>query len=333
MTAVRRGRQRRWSRRGPPRPRPRRGVVAVVGPADRHLRARRGLPARAPQRPARRPAPTSPWSPAAAWSAVARWPWWPTSSASSPARSGVTPRAASPPPYAAPPPRACRCWRPRPPAAPACRRARPPSSRWSRSPEPIGDHKAAGLPYLVHLRHPTTGGVYASWGSLGHVTVAEPGALVGFLGPKVYEALNGDPFPAGVQQAENLAAKGVIDAVVAAEQLPELVDRSLRVLLDPAEPPSLPRRDPTALTPRHGLGVGRDHPTARTRRRARPAAARRRPTRCACAAPTRASATRPSSSPSPASTASPACWSARTATGRAPAGPWARRRCARPAAR
>jgi acyl-CoA carboxylase subunit beta len=114
----------------------------------------------------------------------------------------------------------------------------------------IGVHRAAGLPYLVHLRHPTTGGVYASWGSLGHVTVAEPGALVGFLGPKVYEALNGEPFPTGVQQAENLAAKGVIDAVVAAEQLPELVDRSLRVLLDPPEAPSLPRRDPTALTTR-----------------------------------------------------------------------------------
>ena len=44
-------------------------------------------------------------------------------------------------------------------------------------------HKQAHLPYLVYLRHPTTGGVFASWGSLGHVTVAEPGALVGFLGP------------------------------------------------------------------------------------------------------------------------------------------------------
>ena len=104
----------------------------------------------------------------------------------------------------------------------------------------IGDHRAAGLPYLVHLRHPTTGGVYASWGSLGHITVAEPGALVGFLGPKVYEALHGSPFPAGVQQAENLAAKGVIDAVVAAEDLPELVDRALRVLLDPPECPASP---------------------------------------------------------------------------------------------
>ena len=72
--------------------------------------------------------------------------------------------------------------------------------------------------------------------------MAEPGALVGFLGPKVFEALNGEPFPAGVQQAENLAAKGVIDAVVSSEQLPELVDRSLRVLLDPAEAPSLARR-------------------------------------------------------------------------------------------
>lgn len=105
-------------------------------------------------------------------------------------------------------------------------------------------HRAAGLPYLVHLRHPTTGGVYASWGSLGHVTVAEPGALVGFLGPKVYEALNGEAFPDGVQTAENLANKGVIDAVVPAEALPELVDLALGVLVDPATPSSLVRRTP-----------------------------------------------------------------------------------------
>ena len=65
-------------------------------------------------------------------------------------------------------------------------------------------HKEAGLPCLVYLRHPTTGGVLASWGSLGHVTVAEPGALIGFLGPRVYQALRGAPFPAGVQVSENL---------------------------------------------------------------------------------------------------------------------------------
>ena len=46
-------------------------------------------------------------------------------------------------------------------------------------------HERAHLPYLVYLRHPTTGGVFASWGSLGHVTIAQPGALVGFLGPRV----------------------------------------------------------------------------------------------------------------------------------------------------
>jgi len=112
-------------------------------------------------------------------------------------------------------------------------------------------HRASGLPYLVYLRHPTTGGVYASWGSLAHVTVAEPGALIGFLGPKVYQALNGTPFPEGVQTAENLAAKGVIDAVVAAEDLPELVDRALSTLVDRPARGHLPRRtDPPAESPR-----------------------------------------------------------------------------------
>lgn len=104
------------------------------------------------------------------------------------------------------------------------------------------DHRAAGLPYLVHLRHPTTGGVFASWGSLGHVTVAEPGALIGFLGPKVYQALHGEPFPPGVQTAENLAAHGVIDGVVETTDLPFLLDRALGVLVDPPVAPALPRR-------------------------------------------------------------------------------------------
>jgi acyl-CoA carboxylase subunit beta len=103
-------------------------------------------------------------------------------------------------------------------------------------------HRAAGLPYLAYLRHPTTGGVYASWGSLAHITVAEPHALVGFLGPKVFEALRGEPFPSGVQTSENLAAKGVIDAVVGAEMLPSLVDRALGVLVDPPLESALPRR-------------------------------------------------------------------------------------------
>lgn len=91
-------------------------------------------------------------------------------------------------------------------------------------------HKAAGLPYLVHLRHPSTGGVFASWGSLGHMTTAEPGALVGFLGPSVYEILGGEPFPAGVQVAENLVEKGIVDAVVPTDQLAQIASRALTML-------------------------------------------------------------------------------------------------------
>jgi acetyl-CoA carboxylase carboxyl transferase subunit beta len=101
----------------------------------------------------------------------------------------------------------------------------------------ITDHRAAGLPYLVYLRHPTTGGVLASWGSLGHVTAAEPGALIGFLGPRAYEALHGEPFPPGVQLAENLFAKGLVDAVVAPGEVAEVAARVLDVLCAPREAP------------------------------------------------------------------------------------------------
>ncbi|MFD8513584.1 carboxyl transferase domain-containing protein [Streptomyces antimycoticus] len=94
----------------------------------------------------------------------------------------------------------------------------------------ITDHKAAGLPYLVHLRHPTTGGVLASWGSLGHVTAAEPGALIGFMGPRVHEALYGEEFPPGVQNAENLMNHGLIDAVLPLSRLSGVAARVLRVL-------------------------------------------------------------------------------------------------------
>lgn len=97
-------------------------------------------------------------------------------------------------------------------------------------------HKAAGLPYLVYLRHPTTGGVLASWGSLGHVTAAEPGALIGFLGPRVFEALYGEPFPPDVQRAENLLEHGLIDAVVALEDVAGLAARTLSVLAGSREP-------------------------------------------------------------------------------------------------
>ena len=97
----------------------------------------------------------------------------------------------------------------------------------------VVDHKAAQLPYLVYLRNPTTGGVFASWGSLGHVTFAEPGALVGFLGPRVYQSLYGSPFPTGVQTSENLFACGLVDAVLPLDELAAVVDRTLAMVATP----------------------------------------------------------------------------------------------------
>ncbi|MCW4355995.1 acetyl-CoA carboxylase carboxyltransferase subunit alpha/beta [Hoyosella sp. YIM 151337] len=150
-------------------------------------------------------------------------------------------------------------------------------------------HKDAHLAYLVYLRHPTTGGVFASWGSLGHITVAEPGALIGFLGPRVYESLYGESFPEGVQTAENLYQRGVIDGVVPVRWLRPILDRALRVVcgttgapgeLEPApvldELPDIPawesvvasrnpvrpgarhvlRHGATTLTPLSGTGQG-----------------------------------------------------------------------------
>lgn len=106
----------------------------------------------------------------------------------------------------------------------------------------LAAHRAARLPYLVYLRHPTTGGVLASWGSLGHVTAAEPGALIGLLGPRVQRSLYGYALPHEVQCAENLYTHGLIDAVVAPEDLRGVATRTLAVLSSGSGPP--PPADP-----------------------------------------------------------------------------------------
>ena len=95
-------------------------------------------------------------------------------------------------------------------------------------------HKDKNLPFLVYLRNPTTGGVLASWGSAGHFTFAEPGALLGFLGPRVVELTTGTPIPEGVQTGENLARHGVIDGVISPSQLRTAVLKIVSVLF-PAE--------------------------------------------------------------------------------------------------
>jgi acetyl-CoA carboxylase carboxyl transferase subunit beta len=117
-------------------------------------------------------------------------------------------------------------------------------------------HRAAGLPYLVYLRNPTTGGVLASWGSLGHVTAAEPGALIGLLGPRVQRAVYGESLPADVQAAENLYRHGLIDAVVPPADLRDIAIRVLNVMTAPRGPPTPQER--SGDSSRDGP---RDHPT------------------------------------------------------------------------
>jgi acetyl-CoA carboxylase carboxyl transferase beta subunit len=82
-----------------------------------------------------------------------------------------------------------------------------------------GRLRAAGLPYVVCLTHPTMGGVLASWGSLGTVTLALPGAVTGFAGPRVVELLTGRPLSSRVQRSETLLSQGLVDDVVPPQEL------------------------------------------------------------------------------------------------------------------
>ncbi|WP_280462991.1 carboxyl transferase domain-containing protein [Nocardia carnea] len=114
----------------------------------------------------------------------------------------------------------------------------------------VAAHKSAGHPYIVYLRNPTMGGVFASWGSLGHITFAEPGALIGFLGPRVYEALYEQPFPPGVQTAENLYRSGVIDGVVEVSVFRRIAHRALSVFSGiPDEPKPTAGEHPSGVEP------------------------------------------------------------------------------------
>lgn len=92
-----------------------------------------------------------------------------------------------------------------------------------------GRLRAAGLPYVVCLTNPTMGGVLASWGSLGTVTLALPGATAGFAGPRVVELLTGRALSSRVQRSETLLAHGLIDDVVEPSVLRSRVARVLAV--------------------------------------------------------------------------------------------------------
>lgn len=90
--------------------------------------------------------------------------------------------------------------------------------------------REAGLPYIVVLSDPTTGGVTASYAMLGDVHIAEPGALIGFAGPRVIEQTIKEQLPEGFQRAEHLYEKGMLDVVCARAELPATLARILRHL-------------------------------------------------------------------------------------------------------
>lgn len=95
----------------------------------------------------------------------------------------------------------------------------------------------AGLPFIVVLAHPTTGGVWASFASLGDITYAEPGALIAFSGPRVIEQTTREKLPADFGLAERQLEHGHVDAVVDRRELPSRLGGLLRILDQPARTP------------------------------------------------------------------------------------------------
>ncbi len=90
--------------------------------------------------------------------------------------------------------------------------------------------KEAKLPYIVVLTNPTMGGVSASYAMLGDVHIAEPGALIGFAGPRVIEQTIREKLPEGFQRAEFLHSHGMVDLVVHRHELPATIARLCRLL-------------------------------------------------------------------------------------------------------
>ena len=96
--------------------------------------------------------------------------------------------------------------------------------------------RAARLPYIVVLTNPTTGGVTASYGMLGDVHIAEPGAVIGFAGARVIEQTIRERLPEGFQRAEYLRAHGMVDMVVPRPQQRETLAQLCRLLSRSARP-------------------------------------------------------------------------------------------------
>ncbi len=93
-----------------------------------------------------------------------------------------------------------------------------------------------GIPYISVLTHPTTGGVSASLGMLGDINIAEPGALIGFAGPRVIEQTVREKLPEGFQTSEFLLEKGAVDMIVDRRQMREQIAGLLSLLVGGERP-------------------------------------------------------------------------------------------------
>jgi acetyl-CoA carboxylase carboxyl transferase subunit beta len=90
----------------------------------------------------------------------------------------------------------------------------------------------AGLPYISVLTDPTTGGVTASFAMLGDMNIAEPGALIGFAGPRVIRQTIGKDLPAGFQRSEFQLEHGFVDCVVHRKELKEIITKLLKLMIE-----------------------------------------------------------------------------------------------------
>ena len=106
--------------------------------------------------------------------------------------------------------------------------------------------REAKLPYIVVLTNPTTGGVTASYAMLGDVHIAEPGALIGFAGPRVIEQTIREKLPDGFQRSEFLREHGMVDMVVHRHKLRATISRICRLLGAEVTPEALPKPAETA---------------------------------------------------------------------------------------
>ncbi len=100
----------------------------------------------------------------------------------------------------------------------------------------LGRMAEEGVPYISVLTHPTTGGVSASLGMLGDINIAEPGALIGFAGPRVIEQTVREKLPEGFQRSEFLLEKGAIDMILDRRQLRDKIAAMLALMMDGKQP-------------------------------------------------------------------------------------------------